>query len=268
MEAVVGFLAEYGYVVIFAWVFADQLALPLPAAPLLIAAGAMAAGGSLDLTWVIALAALACVLADGIWYFVSRSRGGAALGLVCRLSIEPLSCVSNTKSWFNRLGPACLIVAKYVPGLQTLAPAAAGAVQMPFAMFVAFDVLGTLLWVLPLTLGGLLFHEQLAAFLGALSEVSGGVALSVLLVVATYLAWKGTQWVAFLRGLRVRRIDPQRLFERLQDEPDMTIIDLRQRFDFELLPQVIPGALRIPIDQISERHGEIPRERDVVLYCT
>ena len=262
------FLAEYGYIVLFVWFFADQAALPIPSIPLLVAAGALAAGGEISLAGVIAVTTVASLLADSLWFLLGKRGGARAIGYVCKLSLEPDSCVTATRSAFSRLGPAALIVAKYLPGVQTLAPASAGFSGAPWAGFLLLDLLGALAFVVPFTVGGYLFAPQLAGLLDAVSEVSGGVAMVVVVVLGIYGAVKAWQWAAFFRGHRLRRLTCEQLQERLQRGDGVTVVDLRQSFDYELQPVVIPKALRIPINQIPSRRGEIPTEFDVALVCT
>ena len=270
-EALAGagtFLVDYGYLVVFVWFFADQAALPMPSLPLLVAAGALAAMGDLNLLGVIAVATLASLLADSLWFLLGRRGGARAIGYVCRLSLEPDSCVTATRNAFSRLGPATLLVAKYLPGVQTLAPASAGFSGAPWAGFLLLDLLGTLLFVVPFVVGGYFFQPQLAAFLGALSDVSGGIAMAVLAVLGAYAAVKAAQWISFYRGHRLRRLTCEELHQRIRSGDELTVVDLRQRFDYELQPQVIPNALRIPINHIPTRRDEIPKESDVALVCT
>jgi len=262
------FLAAHGYLVIFAWVFLDQAALPIPSLPLLIAAGALVATGVLDLTAVIATASLAALLADVLWYQLGKRGGDKAISYVCKLSLEPTSCVTTTRNAFGRFGPATIVVAKYLPGVQTLAPASAGFVGAPFFGFLALDLIGTLLYVLPLVIGGYLFQPQLLAALNAIGDLSGGLGLLLFVAIGSYVAFKAGQWVVFLRGHRLRRLTVEALRERRLAGEQITIIDLRQRLDYEFQPVIIPGALRIPITEIPSRCAEVPDEFDVALVCT
>lgn len=262
------FLASHGYLVVFVWMFADQAALPLPSIPLLVAAGAVAAGGGLDLTTVIAVASVATVLADSLWFLIGKHGGGKAIGLVCRLSIEPDSCVAATRNAFGRFGPVTLIIAKYLPGVQTLAPASAGIAGAPWLGFLALDLIGTLLFVVPFVFGGYFFAAQITSFVTSMGEVTGGIALLVVTLILIYVLFKASQWIWFLRGHRLRRLTTEDLSERLDGGQPTTIVDLRQRLDYEQTPHIIPGALRIPINEVPRRRPEIPREHDVVLVCT
>ncbi len=262
------FLTTYGYLVIFAWVFLDQAALPLPSMPLLIAAGTLVATGSLDLTGVIATASIAAMLADVLWYQLGKRGGATAISYVCKLSLEPDSCVTTTRNAFGRFGPVTIVIAKYLPGVQTLAPASAGFVGAPFLGFLLLDLIGTLLYVLPFVLGGYLFQPQLLAGLHALGDISGGLGIALLAGVVSYIGFKAAQWVVFFRGHRLRRLTVEELHQKRESGEQLTVIDLRQRLDYEFQPVVIPGALRIPITEIPKRRGEVPDEFDVALVCT
>lgn len=262
------FLAAHGYLVIFVWVFLDQAALPMPSIPLLIAAGALVATGSLDLTSVIVTACAAAMLADVLWYQLGKRGGGKAIAYVCKLSLEPDSCVTTTRNAFGRFGPVTIVIAKYLPGVQTLAPASAGFVGAPFGGFLLLDLLGTLLYILPFIFGGYLFQPQLLAALSSLGDISGGLAIVLVGSLGAYAAFKITQWATFFRGHRLRRLTAEELYARRERGDSITVIDLRQRLDYELQPVVIPGALRIPISEIPGRRDEVPDHLDVALVCT
>ena len=265
LEQAADFLIRHGYVVLFGWVLLEQLGLPIPAAPLLIAAGALARAGKMNLTFAVALAFIAVILADLFWYSLGRYRGGRILKLLCRISLEPDSCVRRTENLFVRHGVHSLLVAKFIPGLNTAAPSLAGIFRMPLGRFLIFDSLGAFFWVATVTSLGLIFSEQL-------EEIAlrwGGWLVAVLAgSLAAYVLWKFIQRRRFLRRLRIARITPKELMDKLTAQENISIVDLRQPMDIEAFPQMIPGALRIAMEEIEERHGEIPRDRDVVLYCS
>ena len=262
------FLATYGYAVIFIWVFLDQAALPMPSVPLLVAAGALVATGSLALVPVIAVATAAALLADALWYQLGKRGGERAISFVCKLSLEPASCVTTTRNAFGRFGPVTIVIAKYLPGVQTLAPASAGFVGAPFIGFLFLDLIGTLLYVVPIVLGGFYFQPQLTAALQALGDVSGGLGLTLITLLGAYAAFKIGQWIVFYRGHRLRRLTAEELHQRRENGDPITVIDLRQSLDYELQPSVIPGALRIPITEVPARRSEVPDQFDVALVCT
>jgi membrane protein DedA with SNARE-associated domain len=161
LDEAVQFLVQHGYLLLFAWVLVEQLGLPIPAIPLLLAAGALAGSGRMDLAVAVGLSLIAVVLADVFWYCLGRYRGGRMLKLLCRISLKPDSCVRRTENVFIRHGAHSLLVAKFVPGLNTAAPTLAGIFRMPVPRFMLFDSLGGLFWVVTFTGVGFIFSDQL-----------------------------------------------------------------------------------------------------------
>ena len=265
LEQAADFLIRHGYAVLFGWVLIEQMGLPIPAAPLLIAAGALARAGKINLMFAVALAFVAVILADLFWYGLGRYRGARILKLLCRISLEPDSCVRRTENLFVRHGALSLLIAKFVPGLNTVAPSLAGIFRMRVRRFMVFDFLGGLFWVVTVTSLGLILSDQLEQ----IALRWGGWLVAVLAgTLAAYVLWKFIQRRRFLRRLRIARITPKELMDKLTAGETISIVDLRQPMDIEAFPQMIPGALRIAMEEIEERHGEIPRDRDVVLYCS
>lgn len=265
MTEVLQFLVGHGYTVLFVYVFAEQIGLPLPAAPLLLAAGALAGAEQLNLALAIIVPSLAALLADTLGYELGRRRGSQILQLLCRISLEPDSCVRRTQDVFARHGARSLLVAKFIPGLSTVAPPLAGIFRMRISRFLLFDGLGAFIAFTGL---GFLFRDQLERL--AASAMALGTRLVWILVVALagYIGWKYLQRRRFLRELRIARITPDELKQSLDVGEDVIIIDLRHSLDFEAEPMTIPGALQFSPDQLEQRHNQIPRDRDVVLYCT
>jgi membrane protein DedA with SNARE-associated domain len=262
------FLVRHGYTLLFGWVLIEQMGLPIPAVPLLLAAGALAGSGRMDLSIAMILAIAAVIAADTFWYYLGRYRGGRILKLLCRISLEPDSCVRRTENVFVRHGAHSLLIAKFVPGLNTAAPSLSGVFRMPVARFMAFDFLGAFFWVATFLGLGYLFSDQLEQV--AAHALRWGSALVIALVgaLAGYILWKYFQRQRFLRGLRTLRISAQELMDRLNAGEEVMIVDLRQPLDIETRPYVIPGALRMAVEELEERHQEIPRDRDIVLYCS
>lgn len=268
MDESIQFLVRHGYSVLFVWVFAEQIGLPLPAIPFLLAAGALAGAGRLNFAITIGVAVLASLVSDIIWYHIGSRRGSRVLQLLCRISLEPDSCVRRTEEVFARHGAPSLLVAKFIPGLSTAAPPLAGIVRMRMPRFLLFDGLGALLWAGAFAGLGYLFIEQLGHV--AASALRLGTWLVVVLVgsLAAYILWKYFQRQRFLRQLRIARISPEELKQKLDAGEDVVIVDLRHSLDFQAEPDTIPGALRLPAEELERRHHEIPTDRDVVLYCT
>src|ERR671919_1218517 len=268
VEQAADFLIGRVYALLLGGGLLEQMVFPTPAVPLLIAAGALAGAGKMNLTFVVALAFIAVILADLFWYSLGRYRGGRILKLLCRISLEPDSCIRRTENLFVRHGAHSLLVAKFVPGLNTAAPSLAGIFRMPMQRFMIFDFLGGFFWVVTFTSLGLIFGDQLEQIAVHALRWGGWLVAVLAGSLAAYVLWKFIQRRRFLRRLRIARIAPKELMDKLTAGETISILDLRQPIDIEAFPQMIPGALRIAMEEIEGRHGEIPRDRDVVLYCS
>jgi membrane protein DedA with SNARE-associated domain len=262
-------VVEYGYVLLFAFVAAEQVGLPIPAVPLLLGVGALAAAGRMSVIVALAVAVAASLPADVVWYELGRRRGGRVLGVICRLSLEPDSCVRSTETLFVRRGAGALVIAKFLPGLSTLAPPLAGIVGIAWRRFLLLDALGAVAWAGAWLALGYAFRGALDTVIALAARIGNGAAvLAVTALVAWITAKFARRWL-FLRRHRMARITPDELKRRLDggDEP-VVVVDTRSALDAGVRPLVIRGALRIPAEEIDRRHRELPRDRDIVLYCT
>jgi membrane protein DedA with SNARE-associated domain len=268
MGSLLDFVVRHGEVLIFLYVFADQIGIPVPAVPGLLAMGALAATGKVNAVVALAASVGASVLADLVWYGLGRRRGSQVLRLVCTVSLERDSCVRRTEEVFLRYGVAALIVAKFVPGLSTVAPPLAGMTGVSVPRFAMYSSLAALLWAG--TWGGLGYWAGEA--LQQVTDRSGRLGRGLLaLVAAAVVLSVVVKWVRrrrFLRALRIARIGREELTRRLESGEPMLIVDLRSALDVAAAPVVIPGALRIPPEELERRHHEIPRDREVILYCS
>jgi membrane protein DedA with SNARE-associated domain/rhodanese-related sulfurtransferase len=268
MSGVIELLVQYGYLVVFGAVLAEQVGLPFPSEPFLLAAGGLIAGGHLKPGLLLLGAACASLAGDTLWYWIGRLRGPRVLGWLCKLSLEPNACVKRTEGMFGTHGPRSLVFAKFVPGLSTAAPPLAGMIRMPLRDFVLFSALGGLVWVGAYLAVGWLFSAQLA-MVAAFIERLGSWALALLVAaIGGYVGWKYVSRRRFLRRIRIARITPQELKTMLDAGQDVMVVDVREPIDFEAEPAIIPGALHLTTEELEQRHREIPRERDIVLYCT
>ena len=146
MEHTIQFLLRHGYVLLFIWVFAEQLGLPVPSIPALLAMGALAGRGEFSYALTLAVGVLAALSSDFIWFELGRHRGHTILSHLCRISLEPDSCVRRTENVFIRYGARSLLVSKFVPGLGTVAAPLAGMFGVRVSRFVLWDASGDLLW--------------------------------------------------------------------------------------------------------------------------
>ncbi|HTV54343.1 MAG TPA: VTT domain-containing protein [Terriglobia bacterium] len=268
MHGIAHYLLRYGYVLLFAFVFGEQIGLPIPSFPLLLAMGALAHTGRYSLFASIGLAALACLICDLGWYHLGRWRGHKILNFLCRISLEPDSCVRRTEESFARHGARSLLFAKFVPGLGTAAPSVAGLLRMRISRFMMWDLGGGIAWAAAFTGAGYIFSRQLE--MASAVALGLGSLLAVLLVgaLAAYVVWKYFQRQRFIRSLRIARITPEELRRKIDSGEKIFIVDLRHSSEFEADDARLPGALRLRPEELEQHHVEIPLDRDVVLYCT
>jgi membrane protein DedA with SNARE-associated domain len=268
MTEIFEFVVRHGEIFIFLYVFADQVGIPVPAVPGLLAMGALAAAGKINAALALASAVAASLLADFIWYGLGRRLGDRVLRLLCRISLEPDSCVRRTEDVFLRYGVRSLIFAKFLPGLSTVAPPLAGMIGVGVPRFAAYSALAALLWAG--TWGGLGYFAGEA--LQQVTDQSGRVGRILVVLVAAglvvYVVVKAIQRRLFLRSLRSARITQDELKRELDSGEPIVIVDLRSELDVAAVPFMIPRSLRIAPEELERRHEEIPRDRDIVLYCS
>ncbi len=261
-------LRHYGYSFVFLAVFAENLGLPIPSFPIGLVAAALAGTVNFRLHWIVAVSALAALAGDSIWYAIGRRRGRPILRLLCSLSLGPDSCVSRTENLFEHYGGKSLLVAKFLPGLNTIAPPLAGLLKMPPPRFVLLDLGGIGLWVTSAILLGLGFRTEVEWIMAWLSAMGVTSVLIILVLLAGFLLLKWVDRRRFYRTLARARITPQVLKERLDGGEDIAVVDLRSGLRYEIESRKIPGALHIPPAEFEARYPEIPPGKPVVMYCT
>jgi len=262
---VTDFLIKHGYTTLFVGVLAEQIGLPVPAAALLLAAGALVGLHRLNLATVLLLAIIASLASDSLWFFLGRRRGSTVLDHLCRLSLEPETCVSKTNLAYTRYGPKSLLVSKFAPGLGTLGPAMAGMFGLAPWKFILFDAGGALTWSGSIVALGWVFRQQLEILASALAKfgVWAGIALGVGL--ALYGAFKYVRRRRIFRALRTARVTPGELKRLIDAGEKPTIVDLRT--EFERRGGAIPGAIALTYESIELLPAPLA-SGEVILYCS
>jgi membrane protein DedA with SNARE-associated domain len=268
MHGVIPFLLRHGYWVLFVNVLAEQLGLPVPAFPVLLAMGALAGLGYRSFEISLVLAVCAAMASDMVWFRLGLARGRSILNLLCRLSLEPDSCVSNTKGLFSRFGAQALLFARFVPGLGAAVAPLAGLTRMRFWKFLAADAAGAVIWGGAYLGAGFIFRNQIEDVAEYLRRLGSGLVLVLAAPLAAYIAWKYFQRRRFIRDLRVARVTPEELREMLASGCEVVIVDLRRALEVQHNCVKLPGALWIALEDLETRHEEIPRDKEVVLYCS
>jgi membrane protein DedA with SNARE-associated domain/rhodanese-related sulfurtransferase len=262
------FLIDHGSAILFVFVFIEQIGLPIPAVPWLLAAGALAAGDRFNPVTALAVTIVACLVADLIWYYLGLYGGARVLSFLCRLSLEPDSCVRRTENIFERHGSRSILASKFLPGLGTVIPPLAGIFRIPVGRFLFLDAVGSLAYGVLFLLLGYLFRDELAKFGAFLAALGGRAIFFVACLLALYIAYKFFERQRVLRQLRIARVTPEEVFQKQEAGETLFILDLRSSAELQQQPTLIRGALHINVADVERRHTEIPRDRDIVVYCS
>jgi membrane protein DedA with SNARE-associated domain/rhodanese-related sulfurtransferase len=263
MNETLDFLTQQGSLVLAAAVFAEQIGLPIPALPFLIAAGALVGNGQMGVGIAVLSAIAAAMAADQVWFELGRRHGRLVLNWLCRISLEPTSCVRRTEDLFARHGVRGLIIAKFVPGFSTIAPPLAGIVGLSVPQYLLYNGLGTLLWVGTGIGLGWAFSDQLEQALAMSAHIGPRVLLGMLAVVMGYIVYKAVH--RYLADQRVPRITVRQVIDKLAAGENPVIVDLRSLAGQQA--PGIPGAMPLSLDDLIAGQHALPRDRDVILYC-
>lgn len=273
MPIALQFFIRYAYLILFVWVLIEQLGIPIPSIPVLLTAGTLSATHELN-PWLSLLSVLAaCLIADSMWYLLGRRYGNGVLKFLCRMSMETGTCVAKTEGYFSRTGAATLLFAKFVPGLSTVAPPIAGQIGMPYSRFLLWDTAGSLIWAGSYILGGRFFGDLAKRSAPFLHLITHYAFIIFVVMVLGFVIYRMVKQRRFITAVAAMRLEPDELKAMIdlaaaQGNTPPFIVDLRHPLDYLPDPRVLPGALRIGPNELTQHQEIIPRDRDVVLYCT
>ena len=270
MNDLLSIIAHHGYLLIFLLALAEAIGLPVPAAVALVAGGAAAAAHLLRLPVVIAVAILAMILGDWLLYILGRHTGWALLGVLCRVSTNPETCILRSAESFYKRGKVTLVIAKFIPGVNTMAPPLAGSMKMRFMQFVRLDFLGASLYALAYIFLGFVFRDFLASIMHGFQLVGRSMEEVLVFAVLGYVIYR--LWL--YRKYRVYRIVPrvqvEELAHRLNDGEGnkVMIVDVRSHGYYDAGTERIKGSIRIEPNNLNEELQHLPKDKDIYLYCT
>lgn len=268
MQDLTEFVVQYGLPLIFVLVLIEQLGVPIPTLPLLVVAGALSVEHDLSVWAVIGVSVAAATIADTLWYLLGRRRGRRILETLCRISLSPDSCVRQTESLFDRWGVPALVLAKFVPGFSTVAPPLAGTTGVGLGRFLFYDTAGSALWAGAAVLGGMVFHRAVDRLLDLLDSF-GSTAVELLLVgLVLVVLVKWYERRRFYRALRMARITVDELRRAREEGRDLLVFDVRSAAARTGDPWRIAGAVALELGELDAGLAELPREREIILYCT
>lgn len=268
MQTLLPLVVAHGNWIVFAATLAARIGLPVPAAPFLVVAGALASAGQLAWPAALLAAIVANLIGDGLWFWAGRRHGYRVLELLCRISISPDSCVRQSEAFILRWGGSSLLAAKFVPGVSVVAPPMAGALGMSLAAFAGFETLAAAIWAGLLMGVGWVFAGQIQQVLDLLATLGVAAFEALAALAAAYLALRWWRRRRVLRELAMPRIGVDELIALLGTEPRPIVVDVRSAAARSIDARRIPGALGVELRDIERASRSWPRDRELVLYCS
>jgi len=270
MSDFVSLIAHHGYLVIFLVVLAESIGLPMPAALALVAGGAASAAHTLRAPMVFAVALIALALADSLLYILGRCMGWALLGFLCKVSANPESCILRSAESFYKRGKATLLLAKFVPGVNTMAPPLAGSMKMRYEQFLWFDLAGAALYTLAYGTVGYVFRDFVASITHGFQTAQHVVEFVVLGALIGFIAYRVYLFSRHRLYQVVPRVQVGELARKLESEgvTKILIVDVRSHGYYDAGADRIRGSIRIEPNNLPEELKALPKDKDIYVYCT
>ena len=272
MTDLLSMMARHGYALTFALLFAEAIGLPFPAAIALVAAGAAAASPSHTLSGpgVLLAAMLALMIGDTAQFWLGRYTGWALLGLLCRLSMNPETCILRSAESFYKRGKVTLVIAKFIPGINTMAAPLAGSMKMRFGQFLRLDFAVSLLYSASYLLVGYLSRDFLAATLSGFHAAGRAMEVVVVAALVVYAVYRAAQFRKHKKYRIMPRVQVQELAARLasEDSNRVQIVDVRSHGYYDIGSERIAGSIRIEPNNLEEEIKNLSKDKDIYLYCT
>ena len=270
MSDFLSLIARHGYVVIFVIVLAEALGLPMPAALALVAGGAAVAAGTLRPLEVFLLAIGAMLFGDSLLYVLGNRMGWNLLGFLCKVSADPETCILRSAESFYKRGRATLVIAKFLPGLNTMAPALAGSIKMPFGQFLALDFSGACLYALGYGAVGFLFRDFVAAIARGFQAAGRAVEITVMGALIAFIGYRIRLYCKHRVYRIVPRVQVTELVRILVEEAAASILlaDVRSHGYYDPGAARIRGSIRIEPNNLSQEIRKLSKAQDIYLYCT
>ena len=270
MSDFVSLIARHGYLAIFLVVLGEAIGLPMPAALALVAGGAAAASHTLRAPMVFAVVLIALALGDSLLYFLGRSMGWRLLGFLCKVSANPETCILRSAESFYKRGKATLLLAKFVPGVNTMAPPLAGSMKMRYEQFLWFDLAGATLYTLAYGTLGYVFRDFVASITRGFQTAQRVVEFVLLAALIGFVAYRIYLFSRYRLYQVVPRVQVEELARKLESEPasNILIVDVRSHGYYDSGADRIRGSIRIEPNHLSAELMSLPKDKDIYVYCT
>jgi membrane protein DedA with SNARE-associated domain len=270
MQPLLSLIGRHGYLLVFFIVLAEALGMPVPAAVALVAGGAAAASGLLSITRLLLLALLAMLLGDSLLFVAGRYMGWSLLGFLCKLSVNPETCILRSAESFYKRGKATLLFAKFIPGINTMAPPLAGSMRMPLDDFLRLDLMGAFLYATVYIAAGFLFRDFLVSLIHGFQTAGRAVEAVTILALIGYALYR----VWLYRKHAVYRVVPRIQVEEVtrqlasEDRDKVVLMDVRSHGYYDAGTARIKGSIRLEPNNLKEELKNIPKDKDIYVYCT
>ncbi len=263
-------MAHHGYALIFVLLLAEAMGLPFPASIALVTAGAAVASHTLSGSAILLAATIALLVGDTVQFWLGHFTGWALLGFLCRLSMNPETCILRSAESFYKRGKMTLVIAKFIPGINTMAAPLAGSMKMRFGQFLRLDLAGSLLYSATYLFVGYLSRDFLAATLKSIHAAGRAMEVVVIVALVIYAAYRIVQFLKYRKYAVVPRVQVQELAARLAaGQGDcVLIVDVRSHGYYDIGAERIAGSIRIEPNNLEEELKTLPKDKDIYLYCT
>ncbi|HTC47679.1 MAG TPA: VTT domain-containing protein [Candidatus Aquilonibacter sp.] len=263
-------MASHGYALTFGLLLVEAMGLPFPAAIALVAAGAAVAAHALWGPYVLLAAVAALLLGDTVEFWLGRKMGWLLLGFLCRVSINPETCILRSAESFYKRGKITLVIAKFIPGVNTMAAPLAGSMKMRFGQFLRLDFAGALLYALTYLIVGYLSRDFLAAVLRGFHAAGKAMEAVVIVTLLVYGLYRVVQYRKNKAYRVVPRVQVEELARRLasNDASRVVIVDVRSHGYYDSGSARIKNSIRIEPNNLEEEIKTLPKDKDIYLYCT
>jgi membrane protein DedA with SNARE-associated domain len=270
MSDILLLIVRHGYIIIFLIVLAEAVGLPVPAALALVAGGAAAASHALRAPTAAMVAVGAMLLGDSLLYILGGYMGWNLLGFLCRVSVNPETCILRSAESFYKRGRATLVVAKFIPGVNTMAPPLAGSMKMPFWQFLGLDSLGACAYALAYGTAGFLFHDFIKTIARGFQAAGHAVEIVVAVAIIAFIIYRATLYWKHRVYRIVPRVQVAELAARLQSEDSTRILlaDVRSHGYYDAGSDRIRGSIRLEPNNLTQELKRLPHDKDIYLYCT
>jgi len=270
MNYLLSLIAPHGYALVFGLLLAEAIGFPFPAALALVAAGAAVASHVLWGAGVLTAAMIGLMIGDIFQFFLGRHTGWALLGFLCRLSMNPETCMLRSAESFYKRGKMTLVIAKFIPGINTMAAPLAGSMKMRFWQFIRLDFLGALLYSLTYLLIGFVSRDFLVVTLNSFRAAGRAMEIVLLAIFLAYAVYRIAQAMKYRKYNVVPRVQAEQLSSIIQspDSAHVQIVDVRSHGYYDVGAERILGSIRIEPNNLDEEIKNLPKDKDIYVYCT